>query len=93
MKRSCGDDCVDQLNMLTNSLHNVTSVLEGREVGYTLERAGCGEMSIELDTPEGMACNQEITSALEKYKNLKLENLSAMALGKLEENNLKGPVT
>ncbi len=89
MNRSCGDDCVDKLMLATEQIHSVTNVLNCERPGYKISCKD-SDVAVETDSSEGNACNQSIRQALEKYKEIKLENLSAMARGKLEENTLKG---
>jgi len=88
MRRSCGDDCVDKLAEHLDALHSTLSILDSSTgKGFCFKSRSTSEsVVIDLITPEGRQCNAAIDNALLGYKQAKLENLGALALGKMKES-------
>ena len=75
MHRSCGDDIIDDLAYLTDSLHSVECLLVSSKAFKFCSRETSETMVIETESIEGKLCNETIRAALKTYKQSKLRRL------------------
>ena len=73
MRRSCGDDVIDDLAYTVECLHGVTGILTASETKcLIISVKDIAKFDLGRNTPEACECAVAIRDALKKYKQAKL---------------------